>query len=172
MVSRIPAALKMGALQPASTLLRRDRHVVLLRFLCLTPLRGSSLHGRHAPRHEPISPFDRRSGLSRVGRHPASAPSAPSPIRQSPRGYAPWNPSLSAIFIRRVPRGKELKIQGVERVRARRNPTLTFRVPAPPPSRFAERRIPGSLPQEPPRRTRREHSPPCVHALPSLGAPA
>ena len=49
-------------------------------------------------------------------------------------------------------------------------PEAESRFPAELLSRFAERRFPGSSPQEPPRNTRPEHSPD-IHALPSDGAP-
>ena len=71
---------------------------------------------------------------------------------------------------RPLPRGKEVKIQGVS-VRATRKPASPYRPPAVYPPRLAERRNLGSLPQEPPRSTRKLQSSDS-HALPSVGAPS
>ena len=57
-------------------------------------------------------------------------------------------------------------------VLATRKPAILNRFPAGNQLRSAERRNLGLLPHEPPRNTRRPQSPPLVHALPSLGAPA
>ena len=64
-----------------------------------------------------------------------------------------------------------MTIQGVS-VRATRNPRLKFRSAVEFPTRSAERRRLGTLNQEPPRNTRFEQSPPCVHGLPSDDAPS
>ena len=67
------------------------------------------------------------------------------------------------------PRGKEVKIQGVS-VLPTRKPRWLYRLPVVTPPRLAERRNRGPLPQEPPRTTRRLHSP-AVQGPPSVGAP-
>ena len=87
--------------------------------------------------------------------------SDPSRLPQTiePGGFAPWTPA----------RGKEVTTHGVS-VRARRKPLLT-RFPAVFLRRLAERRYLGMKYQEPPRSTRRVHSP-LSHAPPLLGAPA
>ena len=57
------------------------------------------------------------------------------------------------------------------RVRATRIPKLSAFLHCDCPKRLAMRRIQAVLPQEPPRRTRREQSPLLVHVLPSEGTP-
>ena len=71
---------------------------------------------------------------------------------------------------RPLPRGKEVKIQGVS-VRATRKPASTNRLPVVLLLRPAERRSPGRPLQEPPRSTRRLQSSDS-HALPSVGVPS
>ena len=66
--------------------------------------------------------------------------------------------------------GKEVRIHGAS-VRTTRKPMLTSRRPVTYLPRTAERRILGTLTQEPPRKTRAEQFP-LSHALPSLGDPA
>ena len=103
---------------------------------------------------------------------PYSAPSArcgaaAPPPRQARRG-APSEPTKGLRPL--DPRGKDVRTQGVS-VRATRNPMRLTRLPDQYLPRSAERRFLGLACQEPPRSTRRPHSPD-VHALPSRGAPA
>ena len=72
--------------------------------------------------------------------------------------------------IRTSKRGKEDKSQGVKRVRTKRKPLPKLRMTGVFPTRMAERRNLGLLPQLPPRSTRNVSSP-TVHACPSQGAP-
>ena len=80
---------------------------------------------------------------------------------------------VSAYELPRTPAGGHqlrARFQGVRSVRATRKPMMKPLEPAGFALRYAERRLPGPVIQEPPRRTRRLQSR-LVQAEPSVGAP-